>query len=1438
MQNESKDRFVDVKKRKRKWWQWVMILLASFLLLLAVLLVVFTNSLLEKVIKDTVETESHGVYAVSFSDMDYKFVGKSLYLIDFKLMADTSKMSDTSLHLKMKSLYDLYIDTLIISDIQFGKLYREHKLCISGLDIVHPVASIYKVDTSETKNPATHFQREFHKFSTRFLEAVQIDRFEIADGVLNSYKNDFGLMREFSVGSFSLSLNKFKISRQDSLQSDKFFFSEDLSFVLNNIERQLPDSMHSVKVQSLALSSQQKRLQITGFELGANPSNSEAAALAIRVPEIVLNGLQLEELFFDQNLIIDTLMINNAQVKLSSHSKKTSSQSFKLPEPAQIYAGISSRIKEFKLNNFIVSDGLFSLFNIHADTLASVKISGVHLNMSDIHLDSLMDGKDLSDMIAGDIGFGSALFQFEDKSKGQYFNSGKIDFKSKPGILSIEEFGLEVASESGDTVRVSLPDCELSGIAVWDIVYQRPLDFALLKFQQPIIEATFVSRSDTNPHAVLELPFLAFDRFLIENGTIKLTHIWAGKTSKISGRFDVSIANIESDPKIAGFFQNKKPTEIDFELSGFEIKNNNSDHVSIANLSILSGNKTLNLKGFALQQKPGLEAVKTEISQLEVPEINVDGFDLWQTLASHCLDLEKIDVQKPVLFLSENSSGFRSKNMAQHHQQLQDKIHSVFDFVGVDHFLLHDLKMIVKDSETQSPTFALENVELEIDKISIDPNKTSSALFFADDFKLRIQGMQDSISGQGHLFSIRELRLSKSLQSLTIEGTSIFPDEKSSNPDKIKIEIPTVQFSGIDFDKFFNESELIINTIVLDSSVFNFEPGAQDKPHNNSHGLAFELPSTIRGVQLGKFLMRATKINSGNPDSVGFSAILAVAVDSLQMTGGREYSLTRDKLPIKNLSLVLEDFQYKMKAGGHLLKLDSVSASMAKQSASIYNFSYLSLLEENVFSQMQTLGQSKSVAVKLERLDCSGLDFEGFVKGEGVRIDSVLFSDLNLSLHQIVKPEQDQQFSGEQLHLPHPFHSVDIDKLSFKQLDFDLTKLEDAKENTMRLSNITASVSKLKIDSTILSDKEKVLFSDDVRLFLDEYAIYSKDSMYNFTAKNINLSTGEKTLKIDTFKIIPRYEKYDFCRKLGYQTDRMNAGFFQLAFSGIDFQNLLQNQELFLGKIEAKNSYLEAFRDKRLPFPEWHLSPMPQDMIRKLPIVLSIDTVFLKNTRISYGEMTKESVHPGTIYFNDLDAMLCNVTNHPERIKDKNLMKLLLDGRLIDSGELDAKLILHLNHPNDTFSFVASLSKMDLSRFNSLSVNLFGVAIKKGFGGVDTVQIFGNKDYAVGRLNFPYKKFRIMMVNRATGDRAGIGGGILTFLANNLLLKSNNPKIGRPRRMGQIFFQRDSHKSIFNYLWKGVLSGVESTLGYNNREQRKDIKAYREERKKRHLIKK
>ena len=49
---------------------------------------------------------------------------------------------------------------------------------------------------------------------------------------------------------------------------------------------------------------------------------------------------------------------------------------------------------------------------------------------------------------------------------------------------------------------------------------------------------------------------------------------------------------------------------------------------------------------------------------------------------------------------------------------------------------------------------------------------------------------------------------------------------------------------------------------------------------------------------------------------------------------------------------------------------------------------------------------------------------------------------------------------------------------------------------------------------------------------------------------------------------------------------------------------------------------------------------------------------------------------------------------------------------------------------------------------------------------------------------------------------------------------ANNPKFARSPRKGQAYFERDTEKGIINYIFKSALSGMISTLGFNNKEQR------------------
>jgi hypothetical protein len=63
-------------------------------------------------------------------------------------------------------------------------------------------------------------------------------------------------------------------------------------------------------------------------------------------------------------------------------------------------------------------------------------------------------------------------------------------------------------------------------------------------------------------------------------------------------------------------------------------------------------------------------------------------------------------------------------------------------------------------------------------------------------------------------------------------------------------------------------------------------------------------------------------------------------------------------------------------------------------------------------------------------------------------------------------------------------------------------------------------------------------------------------------------------------------------------------------------------------------------------------------------------------------------------------------------------------------------------------------------------------------------------------------------------------GNILgSFFANTFIIKTNNPRNFFLRK-GDIFFERDEKKAIFNYWTKTFLSGVVSSIGATNNKKK------------------
>jgi len=120
------------------------------------------------------------------------------------------------------------------------------------------------------------------------------------------------------------------------------------------------------------------------------------------------------------------------------------------------------------------------------------------------------------------------------------------------------------------------------------------------------------------------------------------------------------------------------------------------------------------------------------------------------------------------------------------------------------------------------------------------------------------------------------------------------------------------------------------------------------------------------------------------------------------------------------------------------------------------------------------------------------------------------------------------------------------------------------------------------------------------------------------------------------------------------------------------------------------------------------------------------------------------------------------------------------------------------------------------------------------------MHVEGNNDYAIGSMQFLYDNLHFNLIGKKKGTTSSMGPAMGSFFANTFIVNRNNPKLVLVRN-GDIYFERDTTKSVINYITKSTLSGVVSSIGARNnrkyiRKVNKEAKEKQDRKKKRDRI--
>lgn len=385
-------------------------------------------------------------------------------------------------------------------------------------------------------------------------------------------------------------------------------------------------------------------------------------------------------------------------------------------------------------------------------------------------------------------------------------------------------------------------------------------------------------------------------------------------------------------------------------------------------------------------------------------------------------------------------------------------------------------------------------------------------------------------------------------------------------------------------------------------------------------------------------------------------------------------------------------------------------------------------------------------------------------------------------------------------------------------LDSTAVKYVFVKKDSSRVihqfDNLNVRINNLLIDSVALKDPTRFLYAKNYEIAMKDYAQRTKDSLYNILVKGIRYDAAERTFHVGHFQVQPRYARDQFQKVNGTQKDLFDVAFNNISIQDLNPMLLLQEQQIWASKLQIQSGKLNIYRDRSLPLPPGDkLGNSPQQLLEKVKIPIMIDTLVGNNVDIQYSEKNPETQHTGVIHFRNVHGVFTNLTNIDSLIAKNNHLVARLDAIFMQSGKLMAKFDFLMKDKTARFTVTGRLNSMNGKDLNVVTKPLGKVEIKSCNLQELDFSINGDQRKASGYVKLLYQNLKISVLKQDKDHGEYKRKGLISFLANVMVIKDSNPLPGENVRTANVTHTRDIKKSFFNLVWKTLFDGVKDIVG-------------------------
>lgn len=527
---------------------------------------------------------------------------------------------------------------------------------------------------------------------------------------------------------------------------------------------------------------------------------------------------------------------------------------------------------------------------------------------------------------------------------------------------------------------------------------------------------------------------------------------------------------------------------------------------------------------------------------------------------------------------------------------------------------------------------------------------------------------------------------------------------------------------------------------------------------------------------------------------------------------GKSVGLTKKRWIILGLSLLLLIISlislfYFAENRAEKKLLDLVNSELSPNSEMLIdNFSLtllplgvsikgMTLLKHQPIEELTTQKPTDAIRMlSIDELSLSGISIISLL-----RRDSIQLKRFNIKGVQLEAVQLDSISHSDSTAISDPL-PISVSEIQFSEMTLKLYETPVSDSSTTEIQNLSG-----KITGFFLSDPSQFNRStfEELEITMDHFSHFTKDGFYEASLDSLRLNTINDQIIFSQFHLRPLMNAYEMALDIGYPIDNYDLKIPHFKIEQMNLRKWLSDEEMIAGKITLTEPDFSISRDKSLPRREREDRLLPHLQFKNLPFSVAIDTIYTENGTLSYHEGIAAENRVGSISFNEIDLSLFSMVN-----RSADPIYAEATALFMNRSEFDLNIEFSLNDTGK-HSVSGNLYQLDLTAMNSTLENLVLIRLDSGEIQQLNFHFDADDDRSNGSLLLIYSDLDLRFID-AEQQIERRWDRMRSFIANTFVIRSNNS--AEDPRSGEIEYDRDKERSIFNYWLRSISTGLVDTI--------------------------